>query len=268
VASALLITVQKVAVSIACVSGKGGVGKTTTCSSLAGAFAEMGRRVLAVDMDPQSNLTSGLGFDHYAQRLTVGTLLTDESVNPADVVMATKWSNLFLLPASPDLSAVEAEIPSSINRELELRQALERPGGSAEFDIVLFDTPPNFGFHTVSVMAAVDYILVPVQMSGYAIKGLKEVLRTVRAARQQLNPDLRVLGLVATFVNARTRFSRDMLEGLRAIPNLRVFQSSVTVTVKLQETALAGLPITSYAPSSLAAQSYRDLAAEILTVIQ
>ncbi len=254
-------------VAIAIVSGKGGVGKTTTVSSLAGAMAAMGRKVLVVDMDPQSNLTSGLGVEPYRVETSVGQLLVDSSVNPVDVIQTTPWPNLYLLPASPDLSGVENAIPSSINRELMLRDALARPGGTADHDIVLLDSPPSFGFHTISVMAAADYVLIPVQMSGYAIKGLKEVLRAVAAARTRLNPRLQVVGLAPTFVNVRTRFSRDMLEGLRGIPNLRVFDSVITTTVKLQETALAGMPITAYAPSSLAAEAYRNLAAEILAVV-
>ena len=255
------------AVSIACVSGKGGVGKTTTCSSLAGALADMGKRVLAVDMDPQSNLTSGLGLDPYRLEKTVGTVLIDDSLNPSDAIVATRWNNLFILPASPNLSSIEADVPSAINREYALRDALQRPGGMADYDFVLVDTPPNFGYHTVSAMAAVDYILIPMQMSGYAVRGLKEVLRAVVAARQSLNPNLRVLGLAPTFVNMRTRFTRDLLEGLRHTPNLRVFEATVAVTVKLQETALAGQPITAYAPSSIAAQAYRDLASEIIAAV-
>jgi len=253
-----------VAVSIACVSGKGGVGKTTTCSALAGAFAELGKRVLAVDMDPQSNLTSGLGFDPYRLERTVVDLLVDPASTPETAILATRWPNLWLLPAAPDLSAVEQEMPTAMNRQLALREGLARGNGLAGYDIVLYDTPPNFGFHTVSVMAATDLILIPVQMSGYAIKGLKEVLRTVHAARQKLNSDLRVLGLVPTFVNLRTRFSREMLEGIREIPGLHVFDAVIKVTVKLQETALAGMPITAYASASDAAGAYRHLAGEIL----
>lgn len=252
------------ALSIACVSGKGGTGKTTTCSALAGAFAEMGKRVLAIDMDPQSNLTSSLGFDPYKLEHTVETLLVHPETTVDNVVTSTQWKNLSLIPASPDLSAVEQEMPTTLNRELQLRDALNRGNGLSGYDIVLFDTPPNFGFHTVSALAATDYILIPIQMSGFAIKGLKEVLRTVHLARQRLNPELRVLGLVPTFVNMRTRFSREMLEGIREIPGLHVFESVIRLTVKLQETALAGMPITEYARGSDAAKAYRELAREIV----
>jgi chromosome partitioning protein len=255
------------AVSIACVSGKGGVGKTTTCASLAAVLAERGRRVLAIDMDPQSNLTSGLGFNPYTLDRTVSTLLADPDRHLRDAVLPTRWPNLSLLPASPDLSGVEAELPTVIDRELGLRDALHRDGVQAAYDFILMDSPPSFGYHTVSVLAATDYVLIPVQMSGFALKGLKETLRTIHAARQRLNPRLTILGMLATFVAPRTRFSRDLLEGLRTMLNLRLFETVLKVTVRLQENALAGEPITAYAPSSEAAAAYRGLADEVLATV-
>lgn len=252
------------ATSIACISGKGGVGKTTTVINLAAALAEQGSRVLVVDCDPQSNLTSGLGFNPYTLPATLRDVLAGRIQLNGEVILQTRWDNLSLVPANPDLSAVEAELPTQLNREVLLRDALSRNGTRAEYDFILYDTPPNFGFHTINALAAIQWVLIPVQMSGYAIKGLKEVLRTVHAARQRLNPELRILGIVPTFVNLRTNFSRDMLDGLREIPNLRVFDSIIKLTVKLQETSLAGVPVTAYASSSEAAQAYRSLAAEVL----
>jgi len=131
--------------------------------------------------------------------------------------------------ANPDLSAVEAGLPTTLDAETRLRRALDRD--CRDYDFILFDTPPSFAFHTISVLAATDYVLIPMQMSGYAVKGLKETLRSVHHVRQELNPELRVLGLLPTFVVMRTRFSRDLLEGLRAIPNLRVFNTVIKVTV-------------------------------------
>jgi chromosome partitioning protein len=253
-----------VPISIACVSGKGGVGKTTTCAALAGAFGELGRRVLAIDVDPQANLTSGLGFNPYQLKRTIADILVDPTVSPEAVTLATEWDGVSLIPANPDLSAVEAEMATTVRRELRLRDALNRGAGLRAYDVVLFDTPPNFGFHTISALGAAAWILVPLQMSGYAMKGLKEVLRTFQAAREQLNPDLHILGLLPTFVNLRTRFSQQMLEGIREIPSLHVFDTVIRVTVKLQETAMAGAPITAYARNSEAAQAYRQLALEIL----
>jgi len=252
-----------VATSIACISGKGGVGKTTTAINLGAALAEGGYRVLVVDVDPQSNCTSGLGYDPYQITPTIGDVLTGRVDSASRAIIETRWANLSLLPASPDLTAVEGQLSMSLGRELLLRDALVRNGLAETYDFILCDTPPNFGFHTVNVLGAIRWVLIPVQMSGYAIRGLKEALRTIHAARQRLNPELRVLGIVPTFVDQRTNFSKDMLEGLKEIPNLRVFEAFIKVTVRLQETSLAGVPVTAYAPSSDAARAYRTLASEV-----
>jgi chromosome partitioning protein len=252
-----------VTVSIACVSGKGGVGKTTTVVSLASALAEKGNRVLVVDCDPQSNLTSGLGEDPYDLAHSVSDVITGRTP-AATATMTTKWENLFLLPASPDLVAVETELSTSLDREVALRNAMQNANGTSPYDFILYDTPPSFGFHTVSALAAANRVLIPVQMSGFAIRGLKEVLRTVHLVRARLNPDLAILGIVPTFVNLRTKFSRQLLEGLCELASIRVFDTVITPTVKLQETSLAGVPIIAYASSSKAAAAYRHLADEVL----
>lgn len=248
---------------IACVSGKGGVGKTTTTINLAAALAERGKRVLTVDCDPQSNLTSGLGLNPYKLRSSLGDLLSGR-VTAAQAIVATEWQNLHVLPATPDLTAVEAELPSGLHRETLLREALGRDGTRAAYEFVIYDTPPAFGFHTINALAATDYVLIPLQMSGFAVRGLKEVLRTVALARNRLNPELRVLGIIPTFVNLRTNFSRQLLSGLADLAGLRVFQTVIAPTVKLQETSLASIPITAYAPNSKAAIAYRELAEEVL----
>jgi chromosome partitioning protein len=253
-------------IGIACVSGKGGVGKTTTAINLAAALAERGQRVLAVDCDPQSNLTSGLGRNPYGLTASLGDLLSGR-ITASQAIVATEWENLHLLPATPDLTAVEAELPSGLHRETLLREALGRDGTRAAYDFIFYDTPPNFGFHTVNALAATDYVIIPLQMSGFAVRGLKEVLRAVHLARSRLNPELRVLGLVPTFVNIRTNFSRQLLDGLADLAGLHVFETLIAPTVKLQETSLAGVPIVAYAPASKAAASYRQLADEVLQVV-
>ena len=222
--------------------------------------------MLAVDCDPQSNLTSGLGLNPYELHASLGDLLSGR-VTASEAIVATEWANLHLLPATPDLTAVEAELPSGLHRETLLREALGRDGTLAAYDFVFYDTPPSFGFHTVNALAATDYVLIPLQMSGFAVRGLKEVLRTVHVARSRLNPELQILGLVPTFVNIRTNFSRQLLGGLADLAGIRVFQTVITPTVKLQETSLAGVPIVAYAPTSKAAAAYRELADEVLQVV-
>jgi chromosome partitioning protein len=253
-------------IGIACVSGKGGVGKTTTAINLAAALAERGRRVLTIDCDPQSNLTSGLGQNPYELRVSLGDLLSGR-VTASQAIIATEWDNLYLLPATPDLTAMEAELPSGLHRETLLRDTLDRDDTCDAYDFIFYDTPPNFGIHTVNALAATDYVIIPLQMSGFAVRGLKEVLRAVHLTRSRLNPELRILGLVPTFVNIRTNFSRQLLSGLADLAGLRVFHTLIAPTVKLQETSLAGVPIVAYAPTSKAAAAYRELADEVLQVV-
>jgi chromosome partitioning protein len=248
---------------IAVIAGKGGVGKTTTVINVGAGLAALGRRVLLVDCDPQGNLTSGLGLDPYARRRTVGDVMVGRC-SAVDAILETETPGLHLLPAHPDLSAVESELPARVNAELRLRNAM-REGLDARYDLIIFDTPPNFGFHTISALGAARSALVPLQMSAFALRGLKEVIRVIAAARRHLNPELELLGVVPTFVN-NTRFSRDMLEALSDVSQVRVFRSEIGLTVRLQESALQGVPVLVSAPSSTAARAYAALAAELVEV--
>jgi chromosome partitioning protein len=248
---------------VAVIAGKGGVGKTTTVINLGAGLAALGRRVLLVDCDPQGNLTSGLGLDPYARRRTVADVIVGRC-RAVEAIVETETPNLHLIPAHPDLSAVEADLPARVNAELRLRNAM-REGIDAGYDVILFDTPPNFGFHTISALGAARSALVPLQMSAFALRGLKEVIRVIAAARRHLNPELELLGVVPTFVN-RTRFSRDMLEALSDVSQVRVFRSEISHTVKLQESALQGVPVLISAPSSNAARAYTALAEELVEV--
>jgi chromosome partitioning protein len=247
-------------VRIAVIAGKGGVGKTTSVINLGASLAAMGQRCLVVDCDPQSNLTSGLGLDPYAPRLTLSDVIVGRCA-AGEAVVETATPGLHLLPAHPDLSAVEVELPTQIGSVVRLRDALDRLVDGA-YDVVLFDTPPNFGFHTISALASARYALVPLQMSAFALRGVKEVVRIVSISRRGLNPELRLLGLAPTFVN-HTRFSRDMMAAIGDLSNVRVFHNEIATTVRLQESAMEGVPVLVSAPGSRAAQSYAGLAAEI-----
>lgn len=246
---------------VAVIAGKGGVGKTTTVINLGAGLAAAGRRCLVVDCDPQGNLTSGLGLDPYARRRTLSDVLVGQ-VPALDAILETEMPGLDLLPSHPDLSAVESELPARVNAELRLRTAL-REGADSRYDVILFDTPPNFGFHTISALGAATSALVPLQMSAFALRGLKEVIRVIAAARRHLSPELELLGVVPTFVN-NTRFSRDMLEALAEVSQVHVFRSEIALTVRLQESALQGVPVQVCSPRSNAARAYAALAAEVI----
>ena len=256
-----------VARTIAVVAGKGGVGKTTTVINLSAALAETGRRCLVVDCDPQANLTFGLGYDTYESRPTVSDVVRRE-VAAAGAIVGTAHHGLDLLPASTDLVSLEASLSSSLGRELFLRQALEADRVFERYDYVLFDTPPSFGYHTIIALASSRFVVVPLQMSGFALHGLGEVVRTLSVARRALNPDLLLLGTVPTFVERRTCFSRDMLEGVRETASLRVFESHLTRSVRVQETSLLRVPVLTHAPSSAAAAQFRSLAAEVEQAVE
>jgi chromosome partitioning protein len=250
---------------IAVVAGKGGVGKTTSVINLGAGLARLGRRCLVVDCDPQSNLTSGLGFDPYEKRTTVVDVITGRCT-AARAIVETSTPGLDLIPAHPDLTSVEGELRNQIGSVLRLRDALESmPEGS--YDAILFDTPPNFQFHTISVLAAAHHVLVPLQMSAFALRGLKEVIRVIGAARRGLNADLTLLGVAPTFVS-HTRFSRDLLDALAESRSVRLFDSTIAMTVRLQESALQGVPVFVSAPSSSAARDYAALTAEIVVALQ
>jgi chromosome partitioning protein len=250
---------------IAVVAGKGGVGKTTSVINIGAGLAGLGRRVLVVDCDPQSNLTSGLGFDPYTQRRTVIDVIVGGCAAER-AILETATPNLHLLPAHPDLSAVEAKLPVQIGGVLRLRDALEKTTHDA-YDVILFDTPPNFQFHTISALAAARHVMVPLQMSAFALRGLKEVLRVLAAARRSLNSELDLLGVAPTFVS-NTNFSRDLLDALGQSSAVRVFDSEIPMTVKLQESALHGVPVAVSAPTSSAARGYASLTAEIVVALQ
>ena len=250
---------------IAIVAGKGGVGKTTSVINIGAGLAGLGRRCLVVACDPQSNLTSGLGLDPYEKRHTIIDVIAGRC-GAQRAIVETRTPGLHLLPAHPDLTAVEAQLPTQVGSVLRLRDALEEMDRRS-YDAILFDTPPNFQFHTISALAAARYALVPLQMSAFALRGLKEVLRVLAASRRSLNAELELLGVAPTFVS-NTNFSRDLIDALGQNSAVRVFDTEIPMTVKLQESALQGTPVSVCAPKSAAARGYAALTAEILVALQ
>ena len=250
---------------IAIANQKGGVGKTTTTINLAGGLAEAGHRVLCIDMDPQANLTAGLGINLNSIERSLADVLAGSGITLDQIVVSTSTPNIDVAPASIDLATTEAELFTAIGREQTLRDAIAGRVGRWEF--VLIDCPPNLGLLTVNGLVAATGVIIPVQTQYYAMKGLANLVKVINTIRVKLNPGLKVLGLLPTFYDGRTLLARDMLDELKVVGDHHVFDSIIRNTVKLGEAPLAGQPITEYAGTSDIADTYRDLAKEVLALV-
>ena len=242
---------------------KGGVGKTTTSINLGGALAEIGYRVLCIDMDPQANLTVGLGIALSDVKASMADVLSEDRAGIEEVVKPSSMAGLSVAPATLELASTEVELFTAIGREMILRDALSG-WVDRQFDVVIVDCPPTLGLLTINALVASNRVIIPVQTQYYAIKGLTALIKVINTIKLKLNHDLEILGLLATFYDGRTVLAREMLENLRELGDHRVFNTMIKNTVKLGEAPLTGKPVTEYATNSAAARAYRDLAKEVV----
>ncbi|GAB4540273.1 MAG: AAA family ATPase [Anaerolineales bacterium] len=244
------------------VNQKGGVGKTTTTINLSAYLAQLGQRVLVVDLDPQANATSCLGVDKLnVQGGTYEALLGDENIFPH--ILLNERLNLSLLPSSPSLAGAEVELVDELARESRLRKALAQV--SNRYDYVLIDCPPSLGLLTVNgLMAALNGVIVPVQCEYLALEGLGQLTQTIERVRSLLFPELSVRGVVLTMFDSRTNLANDVVQEVnRHFPD-QVFKSVIPRNIRLAEAPSYGLPISAYAPQSVGALAYEMLAKELL----
>jgi chromosome partitioning protein len=245
---------------IAIANQKGGVGKTTTTVNLGAALAEMGYRVLVIDLDPQGNATTGLGVEARNFELSMyDVIMRDQPLE--DCIEPTSVKNLFVAPATIDLAGVEIELVPAFSRELKLKRAIDTVVD--DFDFVLIDCPPSLGLITVNGLAAADEVLVPIQCEYYALEGLSQLLRNVNLVSTNLNQTLEVSTIVLTMYDARTRLSVDVANEVRVHFSERVCRAVIPRTVRLSEAPSFGQPITVFDPASRGAVAYRELAKEV-----
>ncbi len=245
---------------LAVANQKGGVGKTTTTVSLAAALAELGARVLIVDLDPQGNATTGLGLRaEEGEPSSYGVVVDDLALD--DATRDTDVEHLRIVPSSLDLAGAEVELVPAFSRELRLRRALEV--AVDDYDVVFIDCPPSLGLLTINAMVAADQVLVPIQCEYYALEGLGQLMRTVQLVGDNLNRDLELGGVVLTMYDARTNLSQQVVDEVRGYFGDRCYQTVIPRTVRLSEAPSFGQPITVFDPNSRGSRAYQRLAREV-----
>ena len=246
---------------VAVANQKGGVGKTTTSINLSASIASVGKRVLLIDLDPQSNATSGVGVSPAEMTHTSYTVLSGAS-QPRDAIRTTQLPGLEILPANRELTGAEVELVSVQNREFRLKEAIS--GIKIEYDLILVDCPPSLGLLTLNALTAADGVIVPLQCEYYAMEGLSALLDTIEMVRAGLNPELAISGVLLTMFDTRNSICHQVADEVRAHLQSRVFSTVIPRNVRLSESPSHGLPILLYDPGSRGAQSYLELAQEFL----
>jgi chromosome partitioning protein len=257
---------------IALVNQKGGCGKTTTAVNLAACLAVSKRRVLLIDLDPQANATVSLGVDPASLTRTMYNILVEDapgngqSTDLASIVAPSNVPNLDLAPSSIDLAAAEMELSSRIGRENTLRKKIAPL--CEGYDYIIIDSPPSLGLLTINALFACKEVIIPIQTHYYALLGMRQLLRTLKAVREEAGHEVEIAGVVPTMYDARTSVGKEILNGIRDYFGEKVFASAIHFNIKLVESSMVGVPVFVHLPSSRGAAEYMSLAKEVMALEQ
>ncbi len=241
---------------------KGGVGKTTTAINLSSALSLLGKRVLLVDLDPQSNTTiSFVDQQHPVSRSTFDWLVSPGE-DPAAAVLETSLPNLRVVPADISLARVEAQLQGELEAPYMIKDALDKLAG--EFDFAIIDTPPTLGLLTVNALVASSHVIIPIQSSYFAMEGTDDLLDTIEKIKRRANPELEILGVLVTMYDRRTVLGRDILNQIREVFGDKVFKTTIARNIRLEESPAYKESIFTFAPSSKGAFQYDKLGKEVL----
>ena len=251
--------------TIGIINQKGGVGKTTTSVNLSAALGEKGYTVLLVDLDPQGNSTSGLGFDKRNCELSSYDCLLNDDIKAHETIVDVDTENVKLIPATIDLAGAEAELVQAIARETRLKEAIDEIKEAKDvFDFIIVDCPPSLGMLTINALSAAQRLIIPIQSEFYALEGLSKIIDSMNMVKKRLNSELDILGVLLTMYDKRTALAQQVADQVEEYFGKKIFETKIPRTVRISEAPGFGQPITEYDPSGKGAKAYRKLANEVV----